>query len=254
MKYIIYLRVSTKKQDARTQLDLCLLFLKNSCKEDFSYLVFTDSVSTKKKMEKRIGLQEALSSIRTGDILVAMRLDRLARNLYETTKIIAHLEKNKADVLMVEQPGIKNKVILGVYAGIAEEEVKTIRARIREKIQSKKMRGERTSRFLPYGFDLDYENLIRVKNQHDSGWSLKPGKLIENQNEQHVIGLMLYYFDVGMSYRQIAKTLDIQGYKNRNGLEFAHMSIYRILARAGRNRIADRAHDDKQFELLHSSK
>ncbi len=252
MKYVIYLRVSTNMQDDRTQLEKCLQFLKHNSKKEFKYLVCTDTLSTRKKLDKRSGLQTALSSLGKGDILVAMRLDRITRNLHETTCIIHELEKKQADIILIDQPGIKNKVLLGLYAGIAEEEVKMIRKRITEKLAVKKTRNERISREVPYGFTLDLENLINIKNQDDAGWTMKPGLLVPESEEQEVLALMCQLFDEGMSYRMIAQELDDQGYKNRRGNSFQHMSIYRILCRTGRTRSVDQPLEEKEFQLFHS--
>lgn len=252
MKYIIYLRVSTIKQDERTQLDRCLQFLKSFSKDEFQYMVCTDKVSTRKKLEKREGLQTALKSLRAGDILVGMRLDRLARNLSETTRIIDELDERKADIIMVDQPGIKNKVLLGMYAGFAEEEVKLTRARISEKMEAKRKRGERISRYIPYGYRLDMDNLIAIKNQHDGGWTMKPGALLPEPNEQVALTLMCQYFDMGMTYEKISLTLTNQGYRNRSGNPFQKMSIYRILRRTGRTMSSDQLQEETKFQLFHS--
>jgi DNA invertase Pin-like site-specific DNA recombinase len=48
MKYVIYLRVSTKEQDLRTQEQKCLSYLKSLGNSDFKYLIFTDSITSKK--------------------------------------------------------------------------------------------------------------------------------------------------------------------------------------------------------------
>ncbi len=252
MKYIIYLRVSTQKQDERPQLSRCLEHLRFVHNGEFQYMVCTDKISSRKKFEKREGLQTALNSIREGDILVGMRLDRLARSLSETARIIDILDNRKADVIMVDQPGIKNKVILGTMAGMAEEEVKMIRKRITEKLDDKRSRGERISRYIPYGFKLDMDNLIAIKNQNDSGWTMKPGALLPEPNEQMVLVLMSQLFDMGMSYEKIAQTLASQGYMNRSGKPFQKMSIFRILRRTGRTMSSDQPQEETKFQLFHS--
>lgn len=250
MKYVIYLRVSTKKQDTNTQLQMCLDFLKKKDSQDFSYLVFSDEITSKKALEKRKGICAALDSIRAGDVFVGQRVDRLSRNSYECHHIKRRLDEVGAELLLTDQPGISNKVIFGVYIGIAEEEVKLIRERTKNKLWAKKQRNERVGT-VPYGFTLDMENLVLVNGKDDEK-VLKPGLLLPLLHEQQVLTAMCRLFDQGQSYRQIANTLTDQGYRNRKGNPFQHMSIYRILSQTGRATSKDLLQEETKFELLNS--
>lgn len=250
MKYVIYLRVSTKKQDFRPQLDQCLAFLQP--KKPFEYAVYTDELSSGLSLDKREGLKQAMQSLRQGDFLVSLRLDRIARNLYETTQIIHELDGKKAEILLIDQPGIKNKILLGLYAGMAEEEVKMIRRRTRDKMQAKRERAERISRWLPYGYAMHPTAKIMIKNREESGWTEKLGLLVPEAGEQLVLAQMCQLFDEGNSYRKIAHKLTDQGYTNRLGQPFQSMSIYRILSRTGRTRSQDQPQEEIEYGLFHS--
>ncbi len=245
MKYLIYLRVSTKEQDDRTQLDHCLRFIKQRDSSSFKYEVFTDTITSKKPIHKRDGGINLLNSIRNEDIVISMRLDRLCRSLSETTKLIDILEEKGADVLLVTQPGIKNKIMLGVYAGMAEEEVKLLRKRVSEKLQSKRRRNERYSGKLPYGYGLHETHKVPVREGAEIIYKL--GVLVPIEHEQKVLAQMLELFDVGMSCHSIAKTLNDRGYKNREGRPFQKMSIYRILLRIGRTNSLDQPQGAREF-------
>lgn len=250
MKYVIYLRVSTKQQDTQTQLQMCLDFLKKRDDKDFSYLVFSDEITSKKALAKRKGISEALKAIRTGDVFVGQKIDRLSRNSYESHYIKKILDDVGAELLLTDQPGISNKVIFGVYIGIAEEEVKLIRERTKNKLWAKKQRNERVGT-VPYGFTLDMVNLVLV-NGKDGEKILKPGLLLPLSHEQEVLGIMCRLFDEKRSYREIANILTYQGHRNRKGNPFQPMSIYRILSQTGRAKSADLLQDETKFELFHS--
>jgi DNA invertase Pin-like site-specific DNA recombinase len=252
MKYVIYLRVSTKKQDERTQLHHCVEFLKSRHGGPFQYLVFSDSVTSKKCIEKRKGFQEAKVTIQAGDILVAMRLDRISRNTTEINLLVDYLERINADILLVEQPGVKNKIMLGVYAGMAVEEIKTLRARVKEKLDVKVSRGERTTISIPYGKSLDENSLVAVKNKDGDGVILKPGILLDNAQELETLELMCRLFDAGMSYQSIGKELAKRGFLNRAGKVFQKTSILRILHRTGRCRPRAQAVQVQEYALLHA--
>ncbi len=231
MRYLIYLRVSTDEQDLKTQLDHCLRFIRQRDTSQFQYEIFSDKISSRKELFEREGGKALLATVRQGDIIIAMRLDRISRKLHETTELVHVLEKKKADILLVEQPGISNKAMLGIYAGMAEEEVKLIRKRITEKMSSKRNRNERCSRFLPYGFRMHETKTVPIRVGKEI--VMKRGILVPLECEQRVIERMKGLSAVGMSYSQIAKELTNQGYKNREGKAFQKMSIYRILQRVG---------------------
>ncbi len=238
MKYVIYLRVSTKEQDLRTQEQKCLRFLREKNQGIFEYVIFTDSISSKKPLDERKGIQEALHSLKRGDILVGQKVDRIARNEKEAHIIRDFLEENKIGIMMIDQPGIEDPLVFSIYAAVAAKEVKLIRERIKDKLHEKQERGERTGS-VRYGYTLDEANLILV-NGKDKKKTLKAGILLENLEEQTVLQRMCELFDQGFSYRQISKILECQGYKNRNGNPWQHMSIYRILIRTGRTRFLEK--------------
>jgi DNA invertase Pin-like site-specific DNA recombinase len=234
MKYVIYLRVSTKEQDLRTQEQKCLSYLKSLGNSDFKYLIFTDSITSKKPLHKRKGLNDALNALERGDVLVGQRVDRLARNELEAHKIKEFLLNNKIGIMMIDQPGIKDPLIFSVYAAMAAQEVTLIRERIKDKLWAKKERKERTGK-VPYGFTLDNEALVLVNGENKQK-VLKPGLLLEDNSEQVILNQMTELFDVGLSYRRIAEVLTDLGYHNRVKKPFQANSIYRILRRIGKVR------------------
>lgn len=242
MKYLIYLRVSTKDQDEETQLDHCLKFIKQIDKSDFQYEVFRDKITSKKPLFKTIkkgetkittvprpGAKAMMDSVKKGDIIIAIRLDRLARKSSEANELVDILDERNADILLVTQPGIKNKILLGVYAGMAEEEVKTLRARVKERLDFKRSKSERYSRFLPYGYGLHETKLVPIRL--DGEIVMKRGVLVPIHEEQQAVAVMSQLANEGMSCFRIAKKLTELGYKNREGNPFQKMTIYRILSR-----------------------
>jgi DNA invertase Pin-like site-specific DNA recombinase len=240
MKYLIYLRVSTIKQDAQTQLDYCLKFIKMRDQTDFRYEVYSDTITSKRPLVERAGGMALLAAMSKGDIVIAMRLDRLARKLHETTQLIHILETKGCDVLLVQQPGIKNKIMLGLYAGMAEEEVKLLRSRISEKLTSKKDRGERYSGKIPYGWTMHETHMVPIKVGSEVVY--KPGVLVPLESEQAVLTRIYRYADMGLGYQAIAKVLTEEGYRNREGNPFQKMSIYRALNRRDHTKSEDQPH------------
>ena len=251
MIYRLYLRVSTEEQDLRTQLSMCLQFItKLHGNDSFKYEVYTDSITSRCALEKRMGMQKCLSELKKGDVVIGLRVDRLARNAYEA-HCIQHIVMTKgANILMVEQPGITNAVIFGMYAGFAEEEGKLIRARIKEKLDAKGERNERRSRHLPYGYQMHTSALVQTREGRGKT-VMKLGLLIEEPVEQQVIAHMCALFDEGMNFRNIVQTLKDQGYKNRQGTPFQLSYLHRILSRTGRTRCKDQPQEDLALLACH---
>jgi DNA invertase Pin-like site-specific DNA recombinase len=242
MKYVIYLRVSTKEQDLRTQEHICKKFLAGQPKSECEPLMFYDSISSKKPLHKRKGLNDALNALQKGDVLVGQKVDRLARNEMEAHKIRDFLLRNEIGILMIDQPGITDPFMFAIYAAFAAHEVIVLRKRIKDKLWAKKQRNERTGN-IPYGFTLDQEKLIPIKGANKQT-VLKPGLLLQECHEQEVLAQMCELFDMGASYRRIGQILADQGYKTREGKIFQPTSISRILARTGRTRSRDLPQED----------
>lgn len=251
MRYLLYLRVSTLKQNNQTQLDHCLEYIKRFDKTNFTYIVFTDKVRSKKPLKMRPGGKELLKTMKKGDTIIAMRVDRISRSTKDLTTFFHDLEEMKINILLVEQPQVSNnKILLGLFAGMAEEEVKLIRKRISENLYSKSLRNERYSRYIPYGYEMHPTKLVPVKDGTEI--VMKKGFLIHRKDEQEVLSLMSQYFAQGKNYQQICEELNNQGYKNRQGKPFQKMSIYRILRRTGHTKLEDQLQEEKEFRMSHS--
>lgn len=253
MRYLIYLRVSTKKQDVETQLHHCLKFIKQRDSSEFKYEVFQDKITSRKTLFhkkrdvndnwvftrefKREGAKKLFDTLQKGDVIVAVQVDRIARTAYEINQVVDILEKLDCEIMLVNQPGIKNKILLGLYAGMAEEEVVQLRLRVTQTLQKKKDKGERYSRHLPYGFAMHETKTVSIRVGDDI--VQKRGILIPVHEEQQAIERMKELFDHGLSYKRISTMLTNESFLNRQDKPFDHATIYRILNRIGKKRPTD---------------
>lgn len=137
--FVSYIRVSTTKQSAQglgmdAQRDMCERFVSarggEICKE------FSDVESGKSTTRK--GLWDAIEFCKTNDMpLVIARMDRLARNVEFTFKVInTGIEIHFTDMPMV------NTMILGVFASVAQYERELIALRTKQAFDAKRKRGE----------------------------------------------------------------------------------------------------------------
>jgi DNA invertase Pin-like site-specific DNA recombinase len=244
MRYLIYLRVSTKDQDNRSQENACMNYIKaKHGNEPVEYIIFTDNKTSKKGVYVREGSRQLLRVMKPGDTIICIRIDRLSRIPKDSTKLLSDLEEKKINIVAIDQPGISNYVIAGVYIGMAAEEVKTLRKRIVEKFEAKRARGEVLGQ-LPYGFSLDMNRLISIKVGNE--WVKKPAYLMPNLQEQENIQAMLDLQSQGLSYRNIAKKLIELGRTNRGGKAFGFANIHRILSRIEKDKARDQLHPEQE--------
>lgn len=253
MKYVVYLRVSTDMQDIRTQEQQILTYVNNleKGKQPQIKMFVDEDVSTGKKMAKRPQLMAMLESLKKDQHVIVFKLDRLSRDVIEMVTIYRQIKAAGCYIHSLNDSNADDEFMIGLMGVLAQKERSDIRMRIKSKMDAKRERNERISRNLPYGYTLDMVNLIQVKNQHDSGWTLKPGLLVPELTEQLVLAQMKSLLAEGNSYRRIASILTSLGYMNRVGKPFQHMSIYRILSRTEDAMLQDQPHEELEYAASH---
>jgi DNA invertase Pin-like site-specific DNA recombinase len=140
MARIGYARVSTVEQELTLQLDaLCAA----GCDR-----IFEDRASGAKT--DRPGLVQALDFVREGDVLVAWKLDRLARSLSHLIETVNLLEQKGVGLQSLTEavdtttPG--GRLIFHVFGALAQFERDLIRERTRAGLSSAASRGRHGGR------------------------------------------------------------------------------------------------------------
>lgn len=141
MKACIYLRVSTSKQNEshlgiESQRNICMSYIQQ---QRGTFLAeFSDVESGKSQTRK--GLLDAIDYCKKNECtLVIAKLDRLARNVEFTFKVI----NTGIDIHFCDMPMV-NTMILGVFASVAQYERELISDRTTKALKAKKERGELT--------------------------------------------------------------------------------------------------------------
>jgi DNA invertase Pin-like site-specific DNA recombinase len=137
MATIGYARVSSLDQDYDAQVD--------RLKAAGCDRVFSENVSGK-STNGRAALQKAMGTLKTGDTLIVVRLDRLARSIRDLLSLLDTIKAAGAHIKALEDPWLDTttphgELILTIMGGIAEFERKLIRSRCDEGIQRAKARG-----------------------------------------------------------------------------------------------------------------
>ena len=136
-----YARVSTEDQDLTLQRSA----LKGAgCKR-----VYEEKVTGAKR--DRPQLVRMLDQLRAGDVVVVSRLDRLARSTRDLLEIAEQLNETQAGLRSLHEPWADTtspagRMVLTVFAGIAEFERELIQERLRSGLAAAKARGKRLGR------------------------------------------------------------------------------------------------------------
>jgi DNA invertase Pin-like site-specific DNA recombinase len=135
-----YARISTSDQTLDLQKDA---LEKAGCSK-----IFTDTASGAKA--ERIGLDEALNYVRSGDTLVVWKLDRLGRSLPHLIETITGLNNRgigfKSITEAIDTTTSGGKLIFHIFGALAEFERDIIRERTQAGLNAARSRGRKGGR------------------------------------------------------------------------------------------------------------
>ena len=130
-----YARVSTLDQSLDPQVD--------ELKENGCEKIFTDIVSGAKS--ERPGLAALKAHVRSGDIVVVVRLDRLGRNLKDLISVVEEFEQQGVQFISlhekIETTSSSGRLIFHLFTALAEFERNLIRERSIAGLKSARARG-----------------------------------------------------------------------------------------------------------------
>lgn len=134
-----YARVSTDSQELSLQLDA----LKNHGIAD--ELIFTDKASGAKT--DRSGLERCLTELKSGDVLVVWRLDRLGRSTRHLVTLIEELQERNVGFRSLSDGAIdtttpSGELIFGIFAALAQFERRLIQERTKAGLLAARARGK----------------------------------------------------------------------------------------------------------------
>lgn len=231
-KYSIYIRVSTQKQlDSHLGLDAQTKI----CKDYITSVngevdkIFFDAESGKSRT--RNGLWDAIGHCKlTGQTLVFAKLDRLARDVEFTFKVI----NTGIDIHFVDMPVI-NTMILGVFASVAQYERELISTRTKQGLEAKRKRdgswaheyGKHTGTTRADAWD---KAMVKINETNHR-------KAMDNENNiRFAKWLALYESKNGVIDRHtdldpIVEEVNALGYTTSTGLPFNKASLRMMIYR-----------------------
>ncbi len=147
-----YARVSTHDQNLDLQQDALYAA---GCEK-----IFADELSGAKGA--RPGLEQAMDSLREGDVLVVWRLDRLGRSLRNLLEVVEQLKERKVGFRSIQESMDTStsggNLIFQVFGALAEFERNIIRDRTNAGLAAARARGRNGGR--PKKFDEEQVELV----------------------------------------------------------------------------------------------
>jgi DNA invertase Pin-like site-specific DNA recombinase len=188
---------------------------------------FADTVSGRKELENRPGLQEMMTALHgNGTKLVLIeRLDRLARDLMIQESIIADFKRNGFELVSALEPDMcsddpTRKLLRQMLGAFAEYECTMISLKLKgARLRAATKRGASyVEGRVPFGYRAVKEGGVPVR--------------VPEPTEQSTIARMKQLRDDGFSLARIAETLTAEGRKARAGNQWYEKQVARVLGRA----------------------
>jgi DNA invertase Pin-like site-specific DNA recombinase len=176
MTLIGYARVSTDDQSLGLQLDA----LRDAgCEEVFEDQGISGAVA------KRPGLSAALARCVAGDVLTVWKLDRLGRSLLDLVGLVEDLKARGVGLKVLTGEGAtidttraEGRLILAVFAALAEFERELIRERTRAGMTAAKRRGRHVGRprkLTGHDLDIAHQLIASGRERAEIAESLRVG-------------------------------------------------------------------------------
>ncbi len=137
-----YARVSTRDQNLSLQLDA---LRRAGCDDTYIYMEQVSGAS-----KDRPELQRMLGQLRSGDVVVVWKLDRLGRSLADLIRLVEEIQEKGAGLQSlndsIDTTTPQGKLTFHIFAAMAEFEREIIRERTHAGLESARARGRKGGR------------------------------------------------------------------------------------------------------------
>lgn len=217
MNYVIYYRVSTKKQGlSGLGLEAQKTIVENYIKENVVIAEFTEIETGKSANRPQLNKALECCKINNATLLVA-KLDRLARNLHFVTS----LQAANIDFLCCDMP-TANRLTIHIIAAIAENEAQLISQRTKQALAEKKKQGIKLGN--PQNNGLTLENIAK-------GRSIRSNNALSNEANKKAGTLVLMMRNNGSKWSEIVSQLNQNGFRTRRNCLFDITAVKRLYGR-----------------------
>ncbi|WP_034630244.1 recombinase family protein [Desulfotruncus alcoholivorax] len=219
MKAVIYARYSSdnqREESITAQIRACTEYAERN---GYSIIkIYTDEAKSA-QTDDRPGFLKMMSEIKGNlvrpDFLIVHKIDRFARNRYDSA--FYKRELRKAGVLVQSvlehlDDSPESIILESVLEGMAEYYSKNLAREVMKGMRETALKAKHTGGLPPLGFDVD-----------------KDKNYIINESEAPAVRMIFEMRDAGHGYNSIRDALHKQGYKTKLGKPFGKNSLHEIL-------------------------
>lgn len=161
--------------------------------------------------------QRMIDDSKTGkfDNVFVHKTDRFSRNRFDAILYKNELKKNGVKVISITEnfgDGIEAELLEGIQESMAEFYSKNLAREVRKGMDIVASKGLHTGGVAPLGYDVGEDRKLHI-----------------NDSEATIVRLIFNMYANGYTYNQIAKELNLKGYKTKVGKEFTGASLNSIL-------------------------
>lgn len=210
-----YIRVSTEQQSEEgVSLDTQLRQLEGYAMQhnfDLEHVYTDKAVSGWKPLDSRPAGGQLLDALKSGDVVLCPKLDRMFRNSNDALSVSEKLRKIGVSLHLLDLGGDVtgngvSKVFFTILAAFAEFERDRIAQRIRDVKKSQREDGKYLGGSVPFGYDLGPD-----------------GEIVENSEQQALVDEIVSLRRAGMSLRAISSEMKAQGH------QISHVTVGRVV-------------------------
>ena len=218
LKAVAYARFSSDMQRGES-IDAQLRAIRKYAKEN-NIIVIDKYIDIAKsgKNDDRPQFQKMIRDSQNGshDLIIVHKLDRFARNRYDSVRYRHELDKNNVKLLSVlenyDSDTPEGVLIESLYEGMNEYYIRNLSREIMKGLKENAYQAKFTGGIPPLGFDV--ENDL---------------KYIINENEAQIIRKIFDMAANGSGYGEIMSCLNDLGFKTKRGKTFGKNSLHSIL-------------------------
>lgn len=250
-KIAIYTRVSSEKQASEDRYSLAvqkerceaLLISQGYKREDFVY--YCDAGISGITIEERDELKELLKRLQEPDNNIegvcCYDLSRISRSISHTLEIFKLLKENNlrlftCDGAFMGDINSQNaKIMVSIYSMLNELFIDQLRERVKAGLEKSVQAGNYFGGPAPHGYRYEFYSTSQQENndfKQDKKTKKKDIKkrLVIDENEKQIIELIFHLFtDEKHSIKNVAQYLNLNGYRTRQGKQFATATVQKIL-------------------------
>lgn len=217
MKAAVYARYSSDNQNI-CSIDAQIRAIREYCDKNDIVIVKTyiDEALTATNDDREAFLEMVEhSSEKKFDTIIVHKLDRFARNRYDSSFYKKKLQDNGVRVVSVLEfldDSPESIILESVLEGMAEYYSKNLAREVRKGMKENALKAKHNGGIPPLGYDVTPEKYYSI-----------------NEKEAEAVKLIFKLYLDNAGYSTIASELNKRGYRSKRGTEFSKVSIRDIL-------------------------